>query len=366
VTITPRTLWLALGIVAAAIGLWILLVQGIYVFILLFIAIILAEGIRPIMNFLHQRWRLPRPLAVGLIFLGVLAVFGILGWILIQPVLAQASAFIAGLPQFGLRMSQLLQQIQHWLGNNPQVSNALNSLQGQAGALAQRVLPLLVEVPLLVGRLLLSAVVVAAMTFFWLTGIEHLRPFVISLFPQRQQALVDDVIGELSFRIGGYLRGVVFNMFVIGILSGLGVWVLGVPYPALLGIIAGLTELLPYIGPWISGGVALLVAGALVGPLKAVEVIGYYILLQQIEGNTLVPIVMMNAVNLNPLTVIVAVLLGSEMLGLAGGVLAVPAAAVLQVLIVRVLAPVARHAAQRAASPPDAPTTPPTPASQPP
>jgi predicted PurR-regulated permease PerM len=218
----------------------------------------------------------------------------------------------------------------------------------------------------LLGRLLLSAVVVLVMAFFWLTGIEHLRPFVISLFPDQQQALVDDVIGELGRRIGGYLRGVVFNMFVIGILSGLGLWVLGVPYPALLGILAGLTELLPYIGPWISGAVAALVALALVSPLKSVEVIGYYILLQQVEGNTLVPIVMMNAVNLNPLTVVVAVLLGSEVLGLAGAVLAVPAAAVLQVLIVRVLAPVARHAAQRMPSPPDAPPLLPTPPGQPP
>lgn len=355
VAITPRTLWLAMGLVALSVGLWILVSKGIYVLILLFIAIILAEGLRPLMNLLHRRWRIPEPLAVFVLYLGILLVFCFLGWLLVQPVLNQISALTTSLPQFGSQMGKLFAHIQRWLGNNPQISNLLRMAEGQVGTLVESALPLLLGLPLLFGRLLFSAVVVAVMTFFWLTGVERLRPFFLSLFPAEQQPVVDDVLRDMSHRLGGYVRGVALNMCVIGILSGFGDWLLGVPYAILLGIVAGLTELIPYFGPWISGAVAIVVALALVGPLKAVEVIGFYVVLQEIEGNTLVPIVMMGTVDLNPLVVIVAVLFGSELLGIVGGVLAVPAAAVLQVVIVRVLAPLARHAAGTVSRPGQAP-----------
>ncbi len=81
---------------------------------------------------------------------------------------------------------------------------------------------------------------------------------------------------------------------------------------------------------------------------KAAEVIGFYVVLQTIEGNTLTPIIMMDTVDINPLLAIVAVLLGSGMLGVAGAVLGVPAAAILQVVVVRVLAPISRRAAASA------------------
>ena len=150
-----------------------------------------------------------------------------------------------------------------------------------------------------------------------------------------------------------YLTGlllVAINMIVIGLLSGAGVAVLGVPYPVLLGVIAGLTEVLPIVGPWISGSVAVLVAVATQGLLKGVEVLALFVVIQTIEGNTLVPYVMYRTTALNPLTVLIAVLAGSAIMGLVGGVLAVPVAVVLEVLVLRVLAPAARHASMRASS----------------
>jgi hypothetical protein len=123
----------------------------------------------------------------------------------------------------------------------------------------------------------------------------------------------------------------------------------------LLGVIAGLTEVLPIVGPWISGSVAVLVALATHGLLKGVEVVALFVVIQTIEGNTLVPYVMYRTTALNPLTVLLAVLAGGTLLGLVGAVLAVPVAVVLEVLVLRVLAPTARHASQRASAPPSPP-----------
>jgi predicted PurR-regulated permease PerM len=231
------------------------------------------------------------------------------------------------------------------LGNSPQIAAVLQSVGNQAGAFVQGALALLVTVPQMIGGFIFGMVVVTMMVFFWLTGISGLRPFVLGLLPATSQPLANDVLADMSRRLGGYLRGVVVNMCVIGVLSTLGDWLLGAPFPLVLGLVAALTQVVPYFGPWISSLVVILVVLPLAGPLKTAEVVGFYIVLQTVEGNTVTPIIMSDAVDINPLLAIVAVLLGSEMFGIAGAILGVPAVAVAQVFVVRVLAPIARRAA---------------------
>jgi len=339
VTITPRSIWLAAGVAALIIAAVVVLLKALSVVLLFFIAIIFAEGIRPVVDWLQRR-RVPRPLSVFLTYIGILVIVAGLAYLLIQPVISQLTRLGNQLPQYAARIQDFLNQVQRLVGNNPQIGQALN----QAGGIVQGLAAFLLQIPLFIGTFVFSIVIVATIAFFWLTGVEHLKPFVVSLFPGHLQPETSDILGEMGRKIGGYLRGVVFNSVVIGILSGGADFLLHVPYPLLLGILAGFTELIPYFGPWISGGAAALVALIAVGPLTAVAVIGAYIIIQQVEGNVLVPLVMMRAVQLNPLTVVIAVLLGTELLGIIGGILAVPAAVVVQVLIVRALAPAARHA----------------------
>jgi putative heme transporter len=132
-------------------------------------------------------------------------------------------------------------------------------------------------------------------------------------------------------------------MVIIGTITGAGLALLGVPYALLVGVLAALTELLPYLGPWISGTVSVILALIAVGPLKAVEVVILFILIQELEGNVVEPMVMSRSVHIDPLLVIVAVLVGINLLGIVGAVLAVPVAAGIQVLVVRVLAPFIRQ-----------------------
>jgi len=127
---------------------------------------------------------------------------------------------------------------------------------------------------------------------------------------------------------GGYVSGTLVAMLLIGSFTGVGLALLGVPYGLLLSILAGLTELLPYLGPWISGTVSVLVALITVDPFKALQVILLFLLIQQIEGNV----------------VIVVVLIGIDLLGIIGAILAAPVAAAIQILIVEVLAPAIRRA----------------------
>jgi len=139
-----------------------------------------------------------------------------------------------------------------------------------------------------------------------------------------------------------------------------------VPYAILLGFLAAAAETLPFIGPWISGAPAVLLALVAAGPFKAVEVIIAYQIVQIFEGNVLVPVVMNKAVHLNPLTITLGIVIGAAVFGLIGILLAGPVTVIAQVLVLRVLAPVARHAAGHSARPAPAPTPGPVPRAHPP
>lgn len=347
VTVTPRTLWLAVTLLALAAGVGFVVARGISVFLLLFTAIIIAEGLRPIMNGLHARWHVSQSAAVLLMYLVLLLVLGGSTWLLIRALVGQISTFANALPELDRQVARLLADLQRFLGNSPQVASALKSLQGQGGALAQGALQTLGQVPQMLGTMIFDIMVVAAMAFFWLTGVGSLRPFVVGLLPADDQPVANEVFTDIGHRLGGYVRGTIINSIVIGVLTTLGCWLLGAPFPLLLGLVAMLTGIIPYFGPWISGAIAVIIVLPLAGPLKAVEVIAFYCALQTIVGNSLTPIIMMDTVNINPLLVILSVLLGTALLGIPGAILGVPAMAILQVIVVRVLAPIARRASAR-------------------
>ncbi len=346
VVVEPRTIWLAATVAVSLATGWLLIARALDVLVLVFFAIVIAEGLRPLVDWLNRR-RVPRPLALLLIYIGVLGLLGLLVWLIARPVVAQAAQLLDNLPRYQARLQDLIAQTQGALRANPQVERALQSLPGQATGAVQGLIPLLLRAPLALVGGVFNAILLLLLAFFWLTATRGLKGFIVGLFPLEAQATVADVLAEMGRKVGGYLRGVAINMGVIGLISGGGVWLLGVPYPFLLGVLAGLTEAIPIIGPFIGGAPAVAIALATDGPLKAGEVALLYLLIQQIEGNTLVPLVMNRVVQLNPLTVIVAILLGSALLGVVGAVLAVPAAAVLQVLVLRVLAPAARRASAR-------------------
>lgn len=368
IAIEPHTLWLATAIALGVLAIAFVFARALGVFIVIFIAIILAEGIRPLVDRMQAR-RVPRPLAVLLIYLAIFVVLGFLAYALVQPLISQLAAFANALPDYATEAQQLLLRIQQLARGNAQIQQAISLLTSQIGSILSNTLPVILHLPFAIGDLVFNALLILLIAFLWLTSIGRLRPFVLGLLPADTRPTAQAMIDDSSRKLGGYLRGVLVNMVVIGTLSGLGLWALGVPYPALLGVLAGLTELIPFLGPWISGAVAVVVAALAVDPLKAGEVIVLFMVLQQVEGNTLVPIVMNRTVELNPLLIVVAVLIGGALFGIAGSVLSVPLAALIEIVVVRVLAPAVRHASARAeerrAAHEDAGETPPEPPAPP-
>jgi predicted PurR-regulated permease PerM len=168
--------------------------------------------------------------------------------------------------------------------------------------------------------------------FYWMTEKAIIKRVVLGLFPLRHRDRAHGLWDQIEQRLGGWTRGQLVLMGTIGILSTIGYYLIGIPFWLPLGIFAGLTEVIPFIGPFIGGGAAVTVA-LTVSLEKALIVLGFVILLQQLEGAVLVPRVMKNAVGMSPLTVVIAVLVGGTILGPIGAILSIPVGAAAQALL---------------------------------
>lgn len=147
---------------------------------------------------------------------------------------------------------------------------------------------------------------------------------------------ITDVFDKAEARMGAWVRGQLFLMTLIGFMTYIGLVFLGVPYAFPLAIIAGILEIVPIIGPVVSSIPAIFVSFS-VAPVLGLAVIGLYIIVQQAENNIVVPLVMRKAVGLNPIVTLIAITVGGKLGGLLGMLLAVPAALVVETVLMELL-----------------------------
>ncbi len=168
-----------------------------------------------------------------------------------------------------------------------------------------------------------SLLTVLVISFYLMLERNMLKNQLIILLPKRYQTQGRKAIASVETKLGLWLRGQLILSFTIGLATWLGLTLLGLPYALPLGLLAGILEIVPTIGPIISAVPAIIVA-LTISPGIAVSVVIFYILLQMLENNVLVPKIMEKAVGLNPIVVIIGVLIGSQFLGILGALLAVP------------------------------------------
>jgi predicted PurR-regulated permease PerM len=169
------------------------------------------------------------------------------------------------------------------------------------------------------------------LTFYLLVEAGQLRTSLLQLFPPMRRARVDAISREITVKVSAWLGGQLVLGGIIGATSALGLWLLGVPFFYVLALIAGIGELIPVVGPILSAIPAIAVASSI--SLKTMLfVIVFFVVQQQIENHVLVPKVMARQVGVSAVTVILALLIGGKLLGILGAILAVPTAAILQVL----------------------------------
>ena len=307
--------------------------------LLVFIAILFASALDPLIDRLRARLPLPRGLAVLLVFT-VFIVF-VLGMALIvvpgainqfndlgaglRPVLDDAVAWAATIEPRGLSLSlrAVFQALRETLA--PRVPEAPDPDD-------------VIAVGITVADLAISLAAVMAMIYFWLTGRARLQRFALALLPERRRAGTREAWNEIELRLGAWVRAQLILMSAIGVMTGVAYILIGLEGPVLLALIAALAEAVPLVGPALGAVPALVVAG-LTGQMETVVLVAVvYIALQTIESNVLVPLVMKNTVGVPPFLVVGGVLAGAAMAGIVGALVAVPMTAALIVVLERMQA----------------------------
>lgn len=332
--ISVRTLVVAALIIASMVAVASLLRDVVDLLLILLVAIVFAEGVRPLVNRVAEA-RLPRPVAIAVVYVGLVALLAGLVALLVQPIIDEAQSLAHNLPTYQASVQSTVASWQQQLSlGGTGAPNLGNTLAGSLDT-AKNVL-------LTIGGYIVSALVnlvlVLVIGFLWLVTADRLKHFVVDLLPLRQQALAADIFREMGMRMGGFLRATAINMVAVGVLTGAACTIIGLPSPVLLGIFAGLTAAIPLVGPFL-GIVPPLLLALTIGPGHAVLVVVVLLVIQLIDANFVVPTVMNRVVSLPALAVVVSLLIGGALAGLIGALLAVPVASAVQVLVVRMLVP---------------------------
>ncbi len=206
---------------------------------------------------------------------------------------------------------------------------------------------------LTVADLAVTVTTVLALVYFWLTERPRLQRFALSFLPAHRRAGARTTWNAIEGRLGAWLRGQLTLMGLLAVMAATAYAILGLPSALLLGMIAGLAEAVPIVGPLIGAIPAALIA-AVLRPDLLLGVALAYVAIQLIEGNVLLPLVMRNAVGVSPFLTVVSILAGSAIGGLAGALIAVPFTAALVVILERLqdrAVPVAQESAAEPAIP---------------
>ncbi|MDB5080581.1 MAG: hypothetical protein JWP00_2505 [Chloroflexi bacterium] len=324
---TARVMLWAAGVVLVLLGfgfLW--LIRN--VLFLVFVSLLVATGIEPLVNILRSKGPFSR--STGILFVYTL-IFGTLALILylaVPPLITE-----------GQRLSVAFsdpQQIRTSISNinNDFLRNTLTTAYDNAGSILQTIAlnSQTLSIGLSLFEIVFSMLTVFVIAFYWLTEKRHIKRFIFSIVPVDKRARSHEIWENVENKLGAWMRGQIVLMIFIGVLSGIGYTIMGLKFAFALAVFAGLCELIPIIGPYVGGAPAVLVA--LTQDLTlAIIVVIYIVVLQLLEGNVLVPRIMEKAVGVSPLTVIIGILIGTTVAGIGGALLAVPVAAAVQVLV---------------------------------
>ena len=297
-------------------GLWLIyLIRDLL--LILFVAVILMSALSPVVKFL-TKFRMPKSLSIAITYIIIIAFVSGLFAIVVPPLLEETRRLFQTLPPHLDRFLEI-------------VAIDKSVLRSQLSDLSRNAF----SITLSIFDNILTIIFLLVLTFYLMLERENLEERSASLFIGREERVKKLVI-QIEEKLGSWFRGQLFLSLVIGLLTYIGLLILGIPYALPLAVVAGALEVVPVIGPIISAIPAVLIA-LTISPILSLGVVAIYFIIQQLENNLIVPQVMQRAVGLNPLVVILAIAIGSRLLGFAGALLAVPIVVVGQIIVTEII-----------------------------
>jgi predicted PurR-regulated permease PerM len=333
-------IWIAVG--AVALGYVLLVVAGSIRVIWLPIAF--AAGIvfllEPFVRFLERR--MPRPVATVLALLALIGIVIAVGALVFPTIRTQAVEFGQQLPDLylaginwvrdvgaslGLDVDELLSQdaIEAWL-NDPANQETVQNLLLGFGAGAGLVIRGVAEAVAILG-------LAPILALYLLIDLERFKANTLGMTPPRHREEVAFVSGEVGTALSSFVRGQLLVAVIVGVASSLGMWLIDLPFWLLIGIIAGFLNLIPFLGPVVGGALAVLVALLNGNVTQAVWAVVIMVVIQQVDNHVITPLVQRARVNLSPLVIVLALIIGGTVAGLLGVLVAVPMTAAIRIIV---------------------------------
>jgi predicted PurR-regulated permease PerM len=337
-------LWFVRGVgLAFGVALTVAIVYGVLasarVLVLVFIALLLASGVEPLIERVRSRSPLGRGATLLLVYAAIFASVVAIALLLVPSAVGQFG-------ELGTRITPLLDSARQWAQTvEPRFLSV--SLVGLVDTLQRVLVPAggtgpdtedLIALGLTFAEIVISTIAVLTMVYFWLTERARLQRFFLALLPADKRGGAREAWNEMELRLGAWVRGQLLLMGSVGVATTVAYFLIGLDGAVLLGLVAALAEAIPLVGPAL-GAVPALIVAALSGRIEVVILVAVvYIVIQIVEGNVLVPLIMRNTIGIPPLLVVISILAGGAIAGIAGALLSVPLAAALLVVVERLQA----------------------------
>jgi len=300
--------------------------------VIIYISALVAIGLGPLVNAIQRnrlfasQQRVPRWMAILIIYLVIIGVLVGVTMMVVPPLVAQARELSSNFPM-------LLHKAQLWLIDRGLLSRELTVQEAVARTPvgnSDAVGTVIGAVTGFIGGIF-GFVTILILAFYMMVDGEAFVTTFVRLFPREERERVRLACRSVSAKVSAWLGGQMLLAGTIGSTAAIGLFAMGVPYFYVLALIAAIGEMIPIIGPILSAIPAILVA-LTVSPTLALGVIVFFLLQQQLENHILVPKIMERQVGVSAVMVIISLLLGGSLLGIVGAILAVPTAAILQVI----------------------------------
>ncbi|MCK5460180.1 AI-2E family transporter [Candidatus Parcubacteria bacterium] len=300
------------------------------ILIILFVAFVIATIINPIANWLH-RYYIPRALGTLLIYVILLVIISSIFVLLAPPIIEQINELAKNFPSYSQKIYSVFYQFKEYLaqlGFEDSIQKALNFLQSNIGSGAKNVFSLAIG---LFGGIA-SFFIVLVIAFYMILQEKSWYNFLDNIVTKKRKERIIKITHDIQDKLGVWARAQLILCVAIFILTFIGLSLFNIKYALVLALIAGLFEFIPYLGP-IIGAIPAVLLTLLYSPSKAIVVIAIYVVIQQIENNLLVPNIMKKAVGVNPIISIISLIIGFQLAGIVGGILAMPVVLTISVVI---------------------------------
>jgi len=281
-----------------------------HILVILFVGVIFMAALNPLVERL-EKLKIPRGISALLVYLIIFSFIGLILAGVIPPLVSQTSTLISRLPSY-------YESFGFWGIDSNIINSQINYLLERLGSISVDLIKMTIG---LLGNFIIIFTLIFV-SFYLLLERKYLNEYLNKLFGSADKK-VGKIINKIEKRLGEWVRAQIALMIIVGIMSYIGLRLLGVDFALPLALLAGALEIVPNIGPVLSAIPAIL-AGLVISPLMGLAVLALYFLVQQLENHIIVPQIMKREVGVNPLVTILALVAGFKIGGVVGAVLAIP------------------------------------------